>query len=220
MVTKLVETPLSTPLPVASDDPQLEWLRSQLLYSVHSLGQVHNARNLRRSIAELATKYTFVKWVMHRQLEEAAKKRGGWTELVRDMHSELYQVLNTGMKDIFLPGDRTILLDVLKENSRFVKLCDNIPNENTSSLYSAIMDGFAALQKLDLAITAIALIASKEVEIEDTRILHWLCLAARSYLRQFQSALFVNNPVLRNRLTTKARTISNEEMESRLGLSN
>ena len=220
MVTKLVGTSLSTHLPTTSNDPQLEWFVSQLLCSVRSLAQVHNARNLRRLFDELVPKYTFMKWVLHEQWEEAAKKQGGVTELVRDVHGELYEILNKGGTDIFLPGDCSILLDVLKENSRLAELSSKIPTENEPALYSAIMDGFAALQKLDLAITAIALVASQEVAIKDNRILHWLCLAARSYLKQFQSALFANNPVLRNRLTKKARTISNEEMELRLGLSN
>jgi len=192
---------------------------TRLLHIAHLLSQADNARELRRYLGEAVPEYMAVNWAMAKHLEEAARERGGWSELVHDIHGELFQMLNTGATDIFLAVDRRILLDVLKQNTRLVDLLTKVPAENARALNSALMDGIAALQKLDLIITTIALIASKEVAIENTRVLHWLCLAARWYLREFQSALFANNPVLRNRLSHESRTISNEEMEHRLGLS-
>jgi len=84
-----------------------------------------------------------VKWAMARHLEEAAKEHGGWPEFVRDIHAELFQMLNTGATDIFLAADRRILLEVLKQNTRLVDLLTKVPDENVSALDSALMDGFA-----------------------------------------------------------------------------
>lgn len=111
------------------------------------------------------------------------------------------------------------MLEALRWQANLAKFIGEVAKgENSEWLTAAFVDGFWAIQKADVCISAAALIAQGKLQAPHKETLHWLSVAARQFQNEFDDALFANNPELMRRLATGGKVVSTEALERRLGL--
>lgn len=206
-------------LSISSEEPKLEAYFSKLVGFCRPLSKAHNSKYIDHYLRETIPSYIALKSLMVSQIAEIVKKPEDVRTLIQTITSVVFGELNASDPMMFDKTDRSILLEVLSLNMQWAKLFLETPKENISYRDLAYIDAYPALQKLDLIFITIFLIATQNMIIDDRSVVHKLCLAARRYLKEVNTALFVNNPILINRLREPSKNISNAEMERLLELS-
>ena len=222
MTTAVLQAPFVLRRAREDDDPEWRMLMTRTAEIMQPLLMANNSKQLRRRVERSVSDYTPIRVLLGFKLVSAASeaKQSG-EDLVAEINAEIWDALGSESKVPCLPADRKILMEVLRHQAEFAALAENVPFENKAALLAAFMDGYWALQKLDLCISTVLFIALMELRTQRDETVHWLCLAARHYLNEWQSALFANDPVLQERLSRpleSLKTISSEEMRNRLEL--
>jgi hypothetical protein len=159
--------------------------------------------------------------VSARLISYAVEEGQSAIEVVNEISVEAWESLASQPSSVFSKSDRLILMEAMRVPSEITELEEETPPENMPALYSAMADAYWALLKIQLGIFAASLIQAGELKPLDHRVPHWICIALRGYINEWQSALFANNPVLQERLSRPLESlnlITTEELERRLGL--
>jgi hypothetical protein len=222
MVTQVLQSPALIGLHREATDKTLQLLITRMLNLVRPLMNAQSPRLLRRMIDRVVLDYLpFKMLVSAKLLTPALEEDKTGSELMGELVGEGWQGLASQSSDIFSESDRHIIMGIMKMQGEIGLLADQTPPENVPALYSAFADAFWSIQKIDVATLTIGAIQYGELTPQHEKVIHWLCLALRQYLKEWQSALFSNNPVLQERLSRpleSLNTITTEELERRLGL--
>jgi hypothetical protein len=222
MVTEVLQSPVLIGLRREATDKTFQLLMTRMLDSLGPLMSARSPRLLRRMIDRVVLDYLPFKMLASAKLLKPALEEGKTgSESLGEVVGEVWQGLASTSGDIFSDSDRRIIMEVMKMQADIGLLADQTPQENVPALYSAVADAFWSIQKIDVATLAVGAIQYGELTPQHEKIVHWLCLALRQYLKEWQSALFGNNPVLQERLSRpleSLNTITTEELERRFGL--
>jgi len=208
-------------LSIWSKDPKSEVYFSKLTSFCGPLSKARNFTYIDRYLTKIIPSYIALKSLMisYIAMADTVKKPEDAEALIRQITSVVFGELGAIDPMTFNKTDRSILLNILSMNMKWAQLCWGTPEENISYRDLAYIDAYPALQKLDLIFTTIFLIATEIMTTDDTRVIHRLCLAAKRYLKEVDTAVFTNNPILIRRLREPSKNISNAEMERLLELS-
>jgi hypothetical protein len=222
MVTQVLQSPALIGLRREETDQTIQFLTMRMLDSLRPLMSAQSPRVLRRMIDKIVLDYLPFKMLASAKLFKPALEKGKTgSEFMSELVGEVWQGLGSKSSDIFTDSDRRIITEVMKMQAEIVLLADQTSPENVPALYSAVADAFWSIQKIDVATMAVGAIQYGELTPQHEKIVHWLCLALRQYVKEWQSALFSNNPVLQERLSRpldELKTISLDELEEELGL--
>jgi hypothetical protein len=181
-----------------------------------------NPRHLRRLINNALPDYVSVKAVATGiVIGTAVERHQTGEELVVEVNQAAIQSLDEGVAQFLSEKDRHILLAVLREQAQLSSLVRKVPQENQGHLYHALIEGYWTRLKLDMVTSAALLVATGDLAPGRPEIPHWLCLAARQFLDEWESILFENNPVLHERLSKPLEDLALiplEEWERELGI--
>jgi hypothetical protein len=206
----------------ALTDDVSKMLLERMLIDIKPIADAGSLNQLRRIMGKLVLDFAPVNALISARLVSYAVEEGRTaTGVVSDISDKVWVGFANHATDVFSKTDRLTLMKAMRALSEVTELGEKTPPENMPALYSATVDGYWALLKIQLGIIAAAIIQSGELKPKDHRVPHWICVALRGYLSEWQSALFGNNPVLQERLShplESLNTITTEEMERRLGL--
>ena len=212
----------SAKLSASSDDPIWEMLNSRLVTALQPVVAADNARHLRALVRSALAEFLPIRTIIGMGITQQATERHlTGQQTVAEINEKVWEILDPNVEWMFQTSDKKTLIHVIKAQAELGRLADEAPIENRADLLAAIADGFWALGKLDIVLTTVLLVALRELHPRHEKIVHWLCLAARDYLENWRSALFQNDPVLRERLSRprgSLQTITSEEMKRRLGV--
>jgi len=200
-------------------ESRLETHFSKLVSLCHPLSTTHSFKYIDHYLTETIPSYIALKSLIIAYMADIVKQPEDTKTLIQETTSAIFGELGTSDPMVFNKTDRSILLKMLSLNMQWVQLFLGTPEENVSYRDLAYIDAYPALQKIDLIFATIFLIATQNVEVDDRSVVHGLCLAAKRYLKEADTALFINNPILINRLREPSVNISNAEMEHLLELS-
>lgn len=207
---------------MTSNDALHKFMADRILDAVKPLMTANNPRHLRRIANDVALIYIPLKFFISTGLVASLiESEHSPTEFWGLINAEIWQSLSARSDVVSSKSDRLIITEALKTQAELATLSENTQPENKPALLSAIIDAFWALQKLDICLTALMAIHSRDLQPQHKDVTHWLCLAIKRYLGEWQSALFANDPVLRERLSKppeSIQTISMEELDRRHGL--
>lgn len=182
-----------------------------------------NPRHLRSLINQALLDYASVRAVAGGVISgEAVEKHQTAHEMIVEINESVFEALiNQGIAQYLSRKDIVILLTILREQASLALLIQEVPEQNQPAFYKALIDGYWIRQKLDMAISAAMLVATKELVPEREEIAHWLCLAAKQFFDEWETIFFSNNPVFHERLSKPLedlQLISLEEWERELGI--
>ena len=203
-------------------NPLWRMLSDKMTVALSELMPATSPRGLRSRINRLLPDYASVRSVTGILLSKEATHQGLTSnELVVSINQAAFAILEQGGNQFLSCKDAHIILAVMREEANFTELAENIPPENQPALYKALIEGYWTRHKLDMVISAALLIIVGDLQPVRRETTHWLCLAARQFLSEWESILFANNPVLRGRLSTPIEdleTVTLDEWEKELGL--
>ncbi len=177
-----------------------------------------SARGLRTMVERAMVDYVPILETVFRQVASELARQGALSQQLISVFQEVLSAPEAEAGEFFSPSDKRTLLDAFRLQTRLNRIVRETPIENTPALINALIDGYWASTKVDLCVITARLVLSGELAPQRKDIPHWLCLAMRHYLNQWQSALFANNPVLQARLMSPDKTVSHEEAKLLLGL--
>ena len=220
MTTEVLGSAIALQNQRLSSPPEWDVMLDRATNLLQPLMAARNSKHLRRLIDSTVIDYVPVKSLMVATISahrvEYAQTSG---ELTNSINTAIFDELSAHGEGIFSPSDKIIFLNVLKSQAEFVNLVETIPPENKPAFVAAFFDGYWAIQKIDICVTAILCVVSEYISPQHANIIHWLCLAMRRYLKEWQSALFLNSPALHDRLLRRSpNLISHDDMRQRLGL--
>jgi hypothetical protein len=211
-------------LGISPHDPVLNALADKMLGVLRPLMDARNPRRLRRMVKDASYEFVPIKEFIVPYMGNYAEARGLNTqELIRDIVGAFYEAAHgeVNLERYLSYADRRLFLKILGIQAEIGDLRQNTPQENRPALVSALIEAYWALQRVDVCFTAILAVCIGDLHPSETRIPHWLCLIADDAIEEFRSALFGNNPVLRERLSRslhELKTTSLEDLERELGL--
>lgn len=200
--------------------PALDSLRARFLAAFHPIMYAKSRKQVRRLIIEAVSRYAPLKMVLMPPFLEILENAGYATgeDYATHVNTVILDELNTSGQTLLLRTDREIILKVTKFQAEFASLGMSIPGENRLYWLLATVDGLGPLLALDVALSSVLLIASGKLTPERDELPHWLCLEMKLFLRYLSTTLFLNNPLLQERLAAPGKTITLEEIERRLEL--
>jgi hypothetical protein len=206
----------------ALPDDVSKMLRERMLVDMRHIADARSLNQLRRIMGKLALDFAPINALVSARLISYAVEEGqSAIEVVNEISVEAWESLASQPSSVFSKSDRLILMEAMRVPSEITELEEETPPENMPALYSAMADAYWVLLKIQLGIFAASLIQAGELKPLDHRVPHWICIALRGYINEWQSALFANNPVLQERLSRPLESlnlITTEELERRLGL--
>ncbi len=203
----------------ALDEATRQALTRRFSALVAPLLQATSAAQFKATLKKIAVDYVpFRSLFTTNQALETQRTNESVHDAYQRLNKDLWQALSTRGATALQAGDRAILLTVLKRQMDIPLLWENASTENRLQLFSAVLDGYWALLKLDLCISIVAFTVAGALRPKEEPFLHWSCLAARDALKEWESALFQHDPELRRRLTTSGKTLTTEEVERSLGI--
>lgn len=192
-------------------------LRARFLAAFYPIMSAQSRKQVRRLITEAVSLYAPLKIMLLPYFFEQSEYATG-ENYVTHVNTAILGELNASDQTVFLRTDREIILEVTKFQAGLASLETSIPEENRLYLLFATVDGLGDFLALDVALSSVLLITSGQLKPERNELPHWLCLEMKLLLRYLRTSLFLNNPLLQERLATTGKTITLEEMEHRLGL--
>lgn len=215
---KLPDINFLSSLAISSKEPKLEMHFSKLISFCRPLSKARNFRYIDHYLAVIIPNYIALKSLMLPYIISIVKQPEDAKALAVAITSEIFEALGKVDPTMFNKTDRSILQAMLSLNVQWAQLFLETPEENIGYRDLAYIDAYPALQKLDLIFSTIFLIATEIMITDDRRVIHRLCLAAKRYLKEVDTAVFTNNPILIHRLREPSKNISNAEMERLLEL--
>ena len=213
MVTLNLPPSLATILPVTEKTP-IRGLFEELFVSVV---KGDRRRDINKALEETVFEYVAFKTLfMPSIIEEIPKDTGDTERFLQKSNEANWEILANNSQLGLSSADKRVILDGLKGQFDIHRLLNEVQEPNKEYAALAILDGFWAIQGIDLCLTLILFIARGYIEPGSPKTLHWLCLAIKRYLGEFFVATFVNNPELMRRLAAAGKTVSTEEMEDDL----
>jgi hypothetical protein len=204
-----------------SQNPAIEILIDRWIALLGSIVAAGNPRRLRATINAKVTDYERLNVIFIALAESEFRAVNEKRSLTGWVNAELLDVLNSRQDEMLSKSDRNIVLDTTKALAFFETLLGETPNENKGFLAKALIDGFSAVQKLTMCLFTIVLVSDETLQPAQGKVPHWLCLAMRDYLNEWNTALMSHNPELDRRareydLTNKAMT--DDELDAYLDL--
>lgn len=219
MVTVNLPPLLASTLPKAKDMPIGDLFGARFFGLFLPILSAKTRRDLYREVDETVFEYVAFKMLlMPSIMEEISREEGGLEGFLQRNNQANWEALADNPKLELSSSDKRMILEVLKGQFEIYHLFSKAEESKKEFAAIAIVDGFRPLQGIDLCLTAILFIAQGYLKPGSPNTLHWLCLAMKRCMKEFEGAVFAYNPELLRRLSTSGQTISTEEMESRLGL--
>jgi hypothetical protein len=215
---KLPDINFLSSLAISSKEPKLEMHFSKLISFCRPLSKARNFRYIDHYLAGIIPNYIALKSLMLPYIISIVREPEDAKALAVAVTSEVFEALGRTDPTMFNKTDRSILQAMLSLNIQWAQLFLETPKENIGYRDLAYIDAYPALEKLDLIFSTIFLIATETMTTDNRSVIHGLCLAAKRYLKEVDTALFANNPILINRLRKPSQNISNAEMERLLEL--
>lgn len=194
---------------------------AQRLLELHTrLLESDSQRMFLKALGEVVAEYIPFKFIGAYELISRADREGkATTDVAIEVNQRVLGALVESGHSQFSLVDRKILLAAFRWQANLSKFIGEVAkSENSEWLAAAFVDGFWAIQRVDVCLSVAALIAQGVLPVRHKETLHWLSLAIRQSQREFDDSLFANNPELMRRLATEGKVVSTEELERRLGL--
>ena len=202
-------------------DPVIEFVIGRWTALLGSLVEAGNAKRLRATVKAQVVHYVTLNNVIlavaGSMLEQFPADPGvsAW------LNAELPSASATSWDESLSRKDRETVLDVTTSLALLEDLLAGMPKANSGLLAAALLEGFWALQKVNMCLCALVWTLDGTLKPGNENVAHWLCLAMRDYLEEWNTALMSHNPVLRARLVenpSETGLLTTEELEHRLGL--
>lgn len=220
MITKGIEIRMVSPIDVQNlTDSNSQEIMSNLLRIAEPLRKIHSRKAMDIYLNRVLPEYMLIKFSIVGGVLAGAKEVEDKKRLISDTNGTVYDVLRQARSNLFASADREFFLEILQENIKIVNTATQVPKENAGALYNAFIKGSSPIQKLDLILTVILLIAADKIPEFSSNVIHNLCVLAGKYLNEFRTHIFINNPVLKKRLQEPGKTISDVDMERLLAVS-
>ncbi len=201
------------------DDALREVFRSKIKQVMGPLMTARNARQFRSRLKKAVVDYTPIRmWIVGAIAANATKSGDSGESINKRVNESVLDTLITEAKGELSAQDRRVLLDMLKVNAELGRLLDKTPEDNKAVVIALLLDAQWTVQRLVVIQDAVLLIRNGELKPENNATLHWLCLAAKLAIKEWQSIVFGHSPLLRARLQQPRKVLSDEEMGKRLEL--
>ena len=201
------------------EDAFAAFLSDRLAEIAGPIAVAHTLRATRRAVEDVLHDYLPLKFIISGQLIAAAnEQRWSSSDLIRELNSAIFSGLDQDGAPQLSQPDRTALFEILKFQARLGRLADDLPDEHRIAFHSAFFEGFWPLQRIDICVSTVLLMAHGDMTAEFFKVPHWLCVVARSNLKHVDGAFFRNSPLLSERLASAGDTVTTEALERSLGL--
>jgi len=194
-------------------------LARRLLELFTPLLEAEGPRQFQTTLDQAVVDYMPFKFIVAFALASKAQEEGKTLgDATREVNQEVFSALAESGHSLFAPGDRKMLLAAFRWLSRIGRVGEQVLKGHKEAFTAAFVDGFWALQKADVCLSTAIFVSRRQLPLTHAKAAHWLCLALRRSQQEFDDAVFANNPELMKRLATPSKTITNSELERRLGL--
>jgi len=202
-------------------DPAIDFLIERWTDLLGSLVEAGNAKRLRATVKAQVVDYVALSnvslAVAGSVLDEIPADRG----ILVWLNAEVLSAMASSKIESLSRKDKETVLEVTKSLALLEDLEARTPKANSGLLAAALVEGFWAMQKVTMCLSALALTLDGTLKPGNEHVAHWLCLAMRDYLEEWNTALMSHNPVLQARMAQNpddAGFLTTEELERRLGL--
>ena len=202
-------------------DPGVDCLVERMTALLGSLVEAGNARRLRATVKAHVADYVALTNVSLGFVGSVFNEIPADRKVTAWHNAEILSAGSQSQNEWLTRRDKETVLDVTRSLALLEDLLAGTPKANSGLLAAALVEGFWALQKVTMCLSALALTLEGTLKPTKESVAHWLCLAMRDYLEEWNTALMSHNPVLHARLTQSpddAGLLTTEELERRLGL--
>ena len=202
-------------------DPYLKFLFGRWTALLGSLVEAGNAKRLRATVKAQVVNHLTLNNVFltfaGSALDEIPANQG----VMAWLNAELLSSGAAPGVESLSRKDRETVLDATKSLAMLEDLLAGTPVTNRGLLAAALLEGFWALQKVTMCLFALVLTLDGTLNPSNETMPHWLCLAVRDYLEEWNTALLSHNPALNARLfenPSETGFLTTEELQRRLGV--
>jgi len=204
-----------------AQNPDIEFLIRKWTSLLGLLVEAGNAKRLRATVKAQVVDYVALNNVSFAVGASALYEIQADQGILVWLNAEVLSALASSHNESLSRKDKETLLDVTKSLALLEELQAGTPKANSESLAAALVEGFWALQKVTMCLFALVLTLDGTLKPGNEYVAHWLCLAMRDYLEEWNTALMSHNPVLHARLVQnpgETTILTTEELERSLGL--
>ena len=202
-------------------DPAIDCLVERMTTLLGSLVEAGNARRLRATVKAQVADYVALTNVSLGFVGSVFDEIPADRKVTAWHNAEILSAGSQSQNESLSRRDKETVLDATRSLALLEDLLAGTPKANTGLLAAALVEGFWALQKVTMCLSALALTLEGTLKPGNEHVAHWLCLAMRDSLEEWNTALMSHNPVLHARLAQSpddAGLLTTEELERRLGL--
>jgi hypothetical protein len=153
----------------ALTDDVSKMLLERMLIDIKPIADAGSLNQLRRIMGKLVLDFAPVNALISARLVSYAVEEGRTaTGVVSDISDKVWVGFANHATDVFSKTDRLTLMKAMRALSEVTELGEKTPPENMPALYSATVDGYWALLKIQLGIIAAAIIQSGELKPKTT----------------------------------------------------
>ena len=205
----------------SKQDPATDVLLEHATALLNTLVQSDNPKRLRANVKALVADYVRLNVVTNALTGEKLDKTSPNRGISAWLNPEVLQSLADDPSESLSKKDREIILDVTKSLAFVEELLADTPKENRTFLAEAFVDGFWAVQKMTMCLSAVVSVSDGTMTPNKDKALHWICLAMQDYFNEWNTALMAHNPELHRRMwkdPENTRSLTEDELDEFLGL--
>ena len=202
-------------------DPAIDVVTEHAIDLLNAIVSADNPKRLRSNVKALVADYVKLNVVARGVSVFDIEEVPAIHSLTTWNNSEILDSMASSRQGVLNKKDTETIVNATKSLAFLHELLNDTPKENRGFLMKAMLDGFWALQKMQMCLNAITFSLDGTLTPSNNKSTHWLCLALRDYFNEWNTALMSHNPELDRRareyeLTQEA--MNTKELERRLGL--
>jgi len=195
---------------------KLEFVLAKMVELVSPLSSVSTRTELRRLLDRIAPEYLHLRNEVGR-LTMAELSGDEFARFAAEAYDEFLKLVmaNTAFLN---DEDQEKLGDVIQSLRELLENALNTPAENQGTLTDILLECSHALQCVDMCLLSILLVLTGEIKHWNPIAIRHLTQDAQDHMRQVEDTFLIHDFELAERLRTRERPISLQEVRKRIGL--